>query len=142
MLASVSAALAGSAGKGLVFRLLSLVINWLILFGLFSFLLNFSLPKRVAFKEARLGGAVLATGLVILQLVGSLLLAHQLKRLDVLYSYFAVALGLLFWIYLQAQVLYYSIEIAVVTSKRLWPRSLVNDQPTIVDSRLAPQSVK
>jgi membrane protein len=122
--ASISAGLAASAGHGLVFRSLSILINIIILFVLFTFLMNACLPRRVTIKEIRGGAAAATIGLVILQLLGGYVISRELKNLDALYSYFAVALGLLFWLYLQAQVFYYAIEIAVVSSQKLWPRSL------------------
>ncbi|HEX4775024.1 MAG TPA: YihY/virulence factor BrkB family protein [Candidatus Saccharimonadales bacterium] len=124
LMASVSAGLAASAGHGPGFRLLSILINAFILFWLFTFLINYSLPSHVKFKEIKMGAAVATIGLVMLQLIGNYILARELKHLDALYSTFAVALGLLFWIYLQAQVIYYAIEIAVVSSQKLWPRNL------------------
>ncbi|HTB48569.1 MAG TPA: YihY/virulence factor BrkB family protein [Verrucomicrobiae bacterium] len=122
--ASISAGLAAAAGHGIAFRLLSVAVNVFILFWLFVFLLNVSLPRHVTVKETRVGAATAAVGLVILQALGSYLLVRELKSLDALYSYFAIALGLLFWIYLQAQVLYYSVEVATVHAQQLWPRSL------------------
>src|SRR6185312_15727490 len=97
LLASIAAGLGGAFGHGLAFRLLALVINFLILFLLFSFLLNASLPRHVAIKEVRTGAVVAALGLVILQTLGGILISRELKRLDALYSYFAISLGLLFW---------------------------------------------
>lgn len=128
LLASVSATMAAAAGHGWGFRGLSIGINLIILFWLFTFLLNISLPKHVTLKEIRVGAAVAAIGLVILQAFGGYVLSRELKSLDALYSYFAIALGLLFWIYLQAQMLYYAAEIAVVSSKKLWPRGF-SDPP-------------
>ena len=128
LFASVTATVAAAAGQGWAFRTLSIVLNLLILFWLFVFLLNICLPKHVSFKETRVGAAVAAVGLVILQALGGYILTRQLKSLDALYSYFALSLGLLFWIYLQSQMLYYAAEIAVVSSKKLWPRSF-SDPP-------------
>ena len=139
--ASIISGFAASAGHGLGFRVLSVIINLFILFWLFEFLLNFSLPKHVTVKETRAGAATAAIGLVLLQTLGTYLLAKELKSLDALYSYFALALGILFWIYLQAQILYYAAEIAVVSSHRLYPRSLTPHHPTAADERLAVYSV-
>ncbi len=124
LLASVAAGIAAGAGHGWAFRALSVVVNAIILFWLFAFLINFSLPKHVELKEIRIGAAVATAGLLILQLLGNYILAREFKNLDALYSTFAVTLSLLFWLYLQAQVIYYAIEIAVVSSQKLWPRSL------------------
>lgn len=142
MLASLSAAFTAAAGHGLAFRSLAVAVNLFVLFWLLTILINFSLPRHVTLKEIRVGAITGAIGLVILQSLGSYLLARELKNLDALYSYFAVALGLLFWIYLQAQVLYYAVELAVVSSQRLWPRSLDAALPTPVDKKLATQKNK
>ena len=136
LLASISAGLASAAGHGLLFRSLSVVINLIILFWVFTFMIDFSLPRRVSLAETRIGAAFAAIGLVTLQLLGGYLLAHELKNLDALYSYFAISLGLLFWIYLQSQMLFYAMEISVVSSQKLWPRSLEANHPTPVDEQL------
>ena len=141
MLASLISGFAAAAGRGFAFTALSLAINVFILFWLFLFLLQVCLPQHVTIKETRAAAASAAIGLVILQVAGGYFLTRQLKSLDALYSYFAIALGLLFWIYLQAQIMYYSIEIAFVKSARLWPRGIVGDKPTaadkVVQARLA-----
>ncbi|MDB5164954.1 MAG: hypothetical protein JWL89_580 [Candidatus Saccharibacteria bacterium] len=133
--ASIIAGLAAGAGHGWDFRVLSIAVNLFILFWLFMFLLNVSLPKHLTVREVGVGAAAAAIGLVILQSLGGYLLARELKGLDALYSNFAIALGLLFWIYLQAQMLYYAVEIAAVHAQHLWPRSLGNDPLTPADKR-------
>lgn len=139
IVASVSLGLAGSAGQGLAFRLLTIAINLLVWSGLFILLINISLPRHVPFSETRAAAITAAIGLVIVQVLGGYLLKRELKHLDALYSYFALALGLLFWIYLQVQVLFYSLEIAAVRSQKLWPRSLIGNQPTAVDELVKTQ---
>jgi YihY family inner membrane protein len=135
LLASVVAGVAAAAGHGIEFRALSLCLNFIVLFGLFLFLIKFSLPNHVAVKDIRLGAITAAVGLLVLQTFGGYILTRELKNLDALYSYFALSLGLLFWIYLQAQVLYYSAQIAIVHSQKLWPRSLTGE-PTAADKKL------
>lgn len=127
IVASALTALASSAGHGFAVKILSLVVNVGVLYLLFSWLINTSLPQHVSFKDTRAGALTAAVGLVLLQTFGALLLAHQIKSLDAVYSYFALALGLLFWLYLQAQVVYYAVEVASVHTQKLWPRSLLND---------------
>lgn len=126
IVASVIATLASSAGKGWGIRAISIGINFFILFWLFRLLLDLSLPRHVPLKETRIGAAAAAIGLVIVQILGGYIIAHELKHLSALYSYFAVTLSLLFWLYLQAQVLYFAIETALVSSRRLWPIPLVD----------------
>ena len=135
IIASISAGLAAGVGHELIFRLLSIVLDIFILFWVFNWLLNISLPRHVSLKDTRTGAIAAAVGLVIMQSLGGYVLSRELKSLDALYSYFAIALGLLFWIYLQAQVLYYSIEISAVHAQRLWPRSLSGHDPTAADNK-------
>jgi len=123
VIASVCTGLAATAGHGLDFRLLSIVINLFILFWLFTFLLTVCLPRHVPLKDTRSGALAAAVGLVVLQAFGGYVLKKEVRHLDALYSYFAVALGLLFWIYLQAQLLYYAVTLAAVRAQHLWPRS-------------------
>lgn len=124
VVASVCTGLAATAGHGLLFRLLSVAVNLFILFWLFTFLLITCLPRQVPLKDTRSGALAAAIGLVVLQALGGYVLKTELKHLDVLYSYFAVSLGLLFWIYLQAQMLYYAVTLAAVRAQDLWPRRL------------------
>jgi YihY family inner membrane protein len=131
IVASIISGVASNINGDFDFRALPYLINIFLLFWLFNFLINFNLPKHISYKETWVGALVAAIGLVILQSLGGILLARELKRLDALYSYFAVALGLMFWLYLQAQVLYYAFEIAVVKSHKLWPVSLNSNPSTI-----------
>jgi membrane protein len=131
--ASVSSSVAAAAGHGPLFYILSALVNLLVLFWVFVLILNLCLPKHVPLAELRSGAITAAIGLVVLQSLGGYILTQQLKNLDALYSNFAIPLGLLFWIYLQAQVLYYAIEIANVRSRNLWPRSLSGKTLTAAD---------
>jgi hypothetical protein len=70
---------------------------------------------------------------MILQSVGGYLVAHQLNNLEDLYSTFALVLGLLFWLYLQTQLLLYAMEIDSVRVLKLWPRALDNKNRTEAD---------
>ena len=131
--ASFTASIAASAGPGLGFKILSLGVNLFVLFWSFIIILNISLPKHVTVAEVRSGAATAALGLVSLQIVGRILLAKELKNLDALYSNFALTLGLLFWLFLQSQVIYYAVEIAYIRAKKAWPRSLTGNNPTHAD---------
>jgi YihY family inner membrane protein len=131
--ASISTSIAAAAGHGVVFRLLSVLVNVFVLFWVFIILLNITLPKHVSIKNVRSGAITAAVGLVTLQTLGGYLLTRQLKNLDGLYSNFALTLGLLFWIYLQTQIIYYAVEISCVRANRLWPRSLTGKNLTDAD---------
>ena len=135
ILAASIAGYAVTAGHGVAFHILSIILNLIILFWVFLFLIKVSLPIHVTFREIEAGAASAAVGLVILQSLGTYILTHQLRNLNALYSNFAIVLGLLFWIYLQSQMVYYSIEIASVHSQKLWPRSLTGNDLTEADKR-------
>ncbi|MDL2341573.1 MAG: YhjD/YihY/BrkB family envelope integrity protein [Patescibacteria group bacterium] len=136
LLASITSGIAAAAGQGFVFRALSIAINILILFWLFRLLLNLALPGHVPFRQTRSAAAAAAIGLVALQFAGNLVLTRQLKHLNAVYSIFALSLGLLFWIYLQAQTIYYAVEIASVRSLRLYPRGMQESDLTAADKRV------
>ncbi|MEO8105464.1 MAG: YihY/virulence factor BrkB family protein [Candidatus Saccharibacteria bacterium] len=136
ILASLISGFAAAAGRGIVFWALSAAINIFILFWLFLVLLQVSLPQHVTIKETRGGAVSAAIGLTILQSAGGYLLTRELKSLDAVYSYFAIALGMMFWIYLMAQTMYYSIEIASVKSGGLWPRGIDGNKMTPIDKQV------
>ncbi len=52
-----------------------------------------------------------------------------------MYGVFGVVLGLLAWLYLQAQFTLYAVEANVVSALRLWPRSLAPPPLTAQDRR-------
>ena len=75
----------------------------------------------------------------ILQLVGGYVVSHQLHRASELYGTFGVVLGLLAWLFLQAEVTLYAAEVDVVLARRLWPVSVLAANP--IPNRLPkPQS--
>lgn len=122
-----------TASSGFVPRFVPVIASLLILFGLFIFLVKISLPIKARFRDLWLGAAFMAIGLAILQAVGGFVVTHELKNLDNLYGTFALVLGILFWIYLQAQIVLYALEIESVRALKLWPRSLTADHPTPED---------
>jgi len=60
----------------------------------------------------------------ILQLAGTAIVGHQISHSSSMYGMFGIVLGLLAWLYLQAQATLYAIEMASVRAHKLWPRSL------------------
>ena len=136
LLASILSGFAAAAGHGILFRVFSVAINLIILFWVFRLLLNLALPDHLPTRHTRSAAIAAAIGLVVLQSLGSLILNNQLKNLNAVYSIFALSLGLLFWLYLQAQTIYYAVEIASVRSLKLYPRSLQADNLTSADKRV------
>ncbi len=79
-----------------------------------------------------LPGVLLAAVLwQLLQYLGGLYIAHELKHNGPLYGTFALVLGLLAWLYLGAQLTLIAAEVNVVLDRRLWPRTLFS--PGLLD---------
>jgi membrane protein len=66
----------------------------------------------------------------LMQYLGGLFIAHELKRTQPLYGTFALVLGLLAWLYLGAQLTLIAAEVNVVLDRRLWPRALFSNAGT------------
>ena len=126
VLAAVLSSYAAGLTDAFVYRLIPLTISFLILVGAFYLVLSLSInstePTR---KDLLISATLAAIGVQILQLIGVYLVTHQLKSLSSLYGTFAVVLGLLFWIYLQVQVLLLAAFAGAVHARKLWPRSLI-----------------
>lgn len=106
-------------------RFLPLLISLIILIGAFWLVFKLAVSRHISRRDLLLSAVWTAIGIEILQAVGGYLVTHELKQLSTLYGTFAIVLGLLFWIYLQAQVMLYAVEITVVRKMALWPRALV-----------------
>ncbi|MDQ2754820.1 MAG: YihY/virulence factor BrkB family protein [Actinomycetota bacterium] len=80
---------------------------------------------NVSTRDVLTGAAVAAVTWQILQAVGTYYVAHKLKGSREVYGVFALVLGLIAWIYLEAIILMFCAELNVVLHRRLWPRSLL-----------------
>lgn len=89
--------------------------------------------RRTARRPLVWGAAVGGIGWTVLQFAGGAYVSGVLTRASRTYGLFAVVIGLLSWIYLQAQILLYAAEVATVADGRLWPRALVRERPTEAD---------
>jgi YihY family inner membrane protein len=121
--------LVGGAGGTTAAIAVSLLLN----FGLFWLAFRIATPKQVSGRELLLGAILAAIAWQILQLVFSsgLVLLHSRSA----YGTFATVLAIMAWFYLQAQITLYVVELDVVRSRRLWPRSLV--PPPLTEADLA-----
>jgi membrane protein len=108
--------------------LISLVLN----VGVFWLSFRIATARMVRWRDLRTGAAIAAVCWTVLQLVGGYVVSHQLHRASELYGIFGIVLGLLAWLFLQAEVTLYAAEADVVLARRLWPRSVLPataDQP-------------
>jgi membrane protein len=101
----------------------SLVLN----LGVFWLTFRIGTLRQVRWRDLWMGAAVSAVVWQVLQVFGGYLVSHRLHRANELYGTFGIVLGLLAWLFLQAEVTLYASEIAVVRARRLWPRSLKSD---------------
>jgi YihY family inner membrane protein len=127
----------GGAAHGLpmVVRVLTILAGFLLNIVLFSFAFRLLTAAALSWGEVFPGAAFAAFGFVLLQTLGGALVSHQLQNSSQTYGTFALVLGLLAWIYLQARIVVYGAELNVVRARHLWPRGLT-DPLTEADHRV------
>ncbi|HEY1823503.1 MAG TPA: YhjD/YihY/BrkB family envelope integrity protein [Trebonia sp.] len=103
----------------------SLVLN----VGVFWLGFRMATAWHVPWRQLRTGAAIAAVCWQILQVVGGYVVGHQLHRASELYGTFGIVLGLLAWLFLQAEVTLYAAEADVVLARRLWPTSILPAKP-------------
>jgi YihY family inner membrane protein len=91
--------------------------------------------EDVRWRDVWVGAVVAGIVWTLLQTFGGYLMGQRLDSAEQTYSFFAVVIGLLTWIYLGAQVLLVGAEINVVRTRQLWPRALDPDRRTPADER-------
>ena len=133
LLAASLTGYATSVQHTFLLRMVLGVAGFLVLFLVFWGLLTIG-SSRPKHPRTYIPGALFAAlGLLILQSLGGYLVAHQLRSQTGLGAQFAIVLALLFWLYLQAQVLVYAIELNTVRKYKLWPRSIDSKLPLPAD---------
>ena len=115
--------------------MLAFVVSLVLNFGLFWLAFRLATAKDITWRQLWLGAAISAVIWQILQAFGGYFLSHQIAHASPLYGTFALVLGLIAWLYLQAQLTLYAVEINVVRAYRLWPRSLAPPPYTEQDRR-------
>jgi len=120
----------GLGATGVVLVLLaSLVAN----VGVFLLAFRFLTTHALGWRDIWLGAVVSATAWQGLQLAGAYYVAHELRGAQEVYGLFALVLGLIAWIYLEAVVFVLAAELNVVVRRRLWPRALLTPFTDDVD---------
>ncbi len=125
---------AASLGKSTSFRVAASLVSASVLFVILLAIFRLGISQKVALRPMILSAAIAAVGTQILHGLGGYIITHQLQHLNSLYGVFALVLGIIFWIYLQAQIILYALEIGSVQSFKLWPRSLTGRSMTDADS--------
>jgi membrane protein len=102
----------------------AIVVSLLLNFGFFWLGFRLGTAKEITWRQLWLGAAISAVIWQILQTIGATFVARQVAHASPLYGTFALVLGLVAWLYLQAQLTLYAVEFNVVRVYRLWPRSI------------------
>ncbi len=111
---------------------LSALVNTALCLACFRVLTPTNVPTRALLHGCLLAGPLFT----VLQAFGALLVAHQLRHATAVYGFFATVIGLLSWLYLNAQITVYAAEANVVLHRRLWPRSILQPPLTGPDQEV------
>jgi YihY family inner membrane protein len=93
--------------------------------GVFAMGFRMLTAADVSWRQVMPGAIIAGLAWVLLQSVGTFLVDRQIRRASDVYGFFAVVLGLLWWIYLGAQIAVIAAEVNVVLARRLWPRRML-----------------
>jgi membrane protein len=112
--------------------LISLVLN----VGVFWLGFRLATARLARWRDLLVGALIAAFIWQVLQVAGGYVVSHQLHRANELYGTFGVVLGLVAWLYLQAEATLWAAEVDVVLAKRLWPVSvLAESDDSVVHAR-------
>lgn len=120
-------------GLGATGVVLVLLASTIVNVGLFLVAFRFLTTKDLGWRDIWLGALVSALAWQALQLAGAYYVAHELRGAQEVYGTFALVLGLIAWIYLEAVVFVMAAELNVVVRRHLWPRALLTPFTDDVD---------
>jgi YihY family inner membrane protein len=122
--------LAGGAGQvlnGAGSYVGTVVVSLIVNFGMFWLGFRLATMFKVPWRDLRTGALIAAVCWQVLQVAGGYVVSHQLQRASQLYGTFGIVLGLMAWLFLQAEVTIYAAEADVVIARHLWPRTILDD---------------
>jgi membrane protein len=122
--AAVGFALNRTLDIGWVGAVIITLVNIAFTYGLMLSVFRLGTSDRIATRKLMLGALIATLGFLLIQRLGALIMSHELDRLQGSYGSFALALAMLFWIYLQAQVILYALVITIVRTERDYPKKL------------------
>jgi membrane protein len=102
----------------------ALVVSLVVSIGVFWLAFRLGTAPEIGWRQLRLGALIGGVIWQVLQYAGGYFVSHQLAHASPLYGTFAVVIGLVAWLYLEAELTLYAVEINVVVAYRLWPRSV------------------
>jgi YihY family inner membrane protein len=130
----VTTFLSGVAGgighviSGAVAYIGTVAVSLILNVGMFWLTFKMATAWQVPWRNLLTGAVIAAVCWQVLQVVGGYVIGHQLHRASELYGTFGIVLGLLAWLFLQAEVTLYAAEVDVVLAHRLWPTSVLPAQ--------------
>lgn len=102
----------------------TIALSFVMNIGVFWIAFRLAAAAEVSWRDLRLAAILSAASWQVLQLLGGYIVSHLLRNSSALYGAFGFVLGLLAWLYLQAQITLYAVEAAMVRARALWPRGL------------------
>lgn len=127
---TVLSALGSSAGAfgasvGGIARVLLIIASLAINSLIFTVAFRVATARRLSRRETVPGAVAAAVAWQLLQSFGTAYVGHVVKNATVANSVFALVLGLIAWIYLEALVVVLAVEFNAVRSLHLYPRALL-----------------
>ena len=116
-------------GHSIIPRVLIFVAAIAVNFGGYLLVMWLLAPQRTRLRTLIPGTTLGAVGWTLLQALSGYLLGHRLHHASQIYGFFAVVLGLVFWLNLGAQLFLYSTELNLVIARREWPRYFFSSDP-------------
>jgi YihY family inner membrane protein len=135
---TVLSTLAGGAGhkiSGFAATAAALVVSLAASIGLFWLAFRLGTAREIGWRQQWPGAVIAGVIWQILQAVSGYFISHQLAHASPIYGTFAIVIGLIAWLYLQAQLTLYAVQVSVVRAYRLWPRSIAAPPYTEQDRR-------
>ena len=120
-------------GLGATGVVLVIAVSTVVNIGLFLVAFRFLTTHDLSWPDIWLGAVVSAVAWQALQVAGAYYVAHELRGAQEVYGTFALVLGLIAWIYLEAVVFVFAAELNVVVRRHLWPRALLTPFTDDVD---------
>jgi membrane protein len=113
----------------------AIVVSLVLNIGFFWLAFRLGTSSEISWRQLWPGAVIGGIIWQVLQYVGGYFVSHQLAHASPEYGIFAVVLGLIAWLYLEAELTLYAAEINVVYMYRLWPRSITPPPYTEQDRR-------
>jgi YihY family inner membrane protein len=134
VLSTTASRAGGVLGSG-VATAAAFVVSLAASIGLFWVAFRLGTAREIGWRQQWPGAVIAGVIWQILQAVAGYFITHQLAHASPIYGTFAIVIGLIAWLYLVAQLTLYAVQISVVRTYRLWPRSMAPPPYTEQDRR-------